>query len=436
MSEQEQSKQGRLTKRLTKTVVEALGLNERVWDSVVTGFYARRQKGPALTYALLYRTTEGRERWYTIGRHGSPWTVDAARQEAKRLLGAAASGGDPAADKQAKRNAETVAELCDQYLADAEAGKLLTRRKAAKRPSTISSDKSRIEAHIKPLLGAAKVPSVTSRDIEKFMHDVTAGKSAKRQKTGKPRGLHNVRGGQGAASRTVGLLGAIFTYAVKHKMRSDNPVAGVMRPADGKRDRRLSDEEYETFGKTIRQADADSEFLPAVRAMKFLALTGWRASEALELRWDHIDLSRRTAILPMTKSGRSVRPLSLQAMELLKSTPKIGESGLVFPSSHDSVMSGFRSYWDRLLLPQGIPADVTPHTLRHSFASVAADLGMSELSIAILLGHTSQGVTAGYTHFADKVVLDTADKVAASVAERMGFNSPQGQVVQFLGMIA
>jgi hypothetical protein len=188
MSEQEQSKQGRLMKRLTKTVVEALGLNERVWDSVVTGFYARRQKGPALTYALLYRTTEGRERWYTIGRHGSPWTVDAARQEAKRLLGAAASGGDPSADKQAKRNAETVAELCNQYLADAEAGKLLTRRKAAKRPSTILSDKSRIEAHIKPLLGAAKVPSVTSRDIEKFMHDVTAGKSAKRQKTGKPRG--------------------------------------------------------------------------------------------------------------------------------------------------------------------------------------------------------------------------------------------------------
>ena len=79
------------------------------------------------------------------------------------------------------------------------------------------------------------------------MHDVAEGKTAANTKT-KPRGLARVRGGKGAANRAVGLLGAIFTYAVRRRMRSDNPVHGVMRPADGRRDRRLTDAEYEALG--------------------------------------------------------------------------------------------------------------------------------------------------------------------------------------------
>jgi hypothetical protein len=68
------------------------------------------------------------------------------------------------------------------------------------------------------------------------------------------RGLSNVRGGRGTASRTVGLLGAIFTYAIRHGMRSDNPVHGVMRPVDGRRERRLSDDEYAALGAGPRQS--------------------------------------------------------------------------------------------------------------------------------------------------------------------------------------
>ena len=52
---------------------------------------------------------------------------------------------------------------------------------------------------------------------------------------------------EGTSSRTVGLLGAIFTYAVRKRLRSDNPVRGVIRFADGKRERRLSDAEYKAL---------------------------------------------------------------------------------------------------------------------------------------------------------------------------------------------
>ena len=150
------------------------------------------------------------------------------------------------------------------------------------------------------------------------MHAVAEGKTAARTKTGKKRGLSNVRGGMGTASRTVGLLGAIFSYAVKHRMRADNPVRGVMRPADGKRERRLSDAEYAALGTALRQAAAQNVWPAAVAAARFLALTGWRSGEALGLRWAEVDLPRRTARLADTKTGESLRPLSHAACDVLR----------------------------------------------------------------------------------------------------------------------
>ena len=181
--------------------------------------------GEVISYIVVYRTREGRQRTYTIGKHGSPWSPDTARQEARRVLGEVVKGADPVADKIAGRKAITVAELCRQYLADVEAGRLLTRRKIAKTESTLISDRGRIARHIVPLLGRMPVKTVRRDDVERFMHDVAAGKTATREKT-KPRGLSIVRGGRGVAGRTVALLGAIFTYAVRQGIRIDNPVHG------------------------------------------------------------------------------------------------------------------------------------------------------------------------------------------------------------------
>ena len=60
----------------------------------------------------------------------------------------------------------------------------------------------------------------------------------------------------------------------------------------------------------------------AAAASRFLSLTGWRSSEALGLRWDEIDIPRRTAILGDTKTGRSIRPLSRASCDLLKEMPR------------------------------------------------------------------------------------------------------------------
>ena len=417
-------------KRIGLREVRALKPGTKIWDAAVPGFGARRQRSKAVSYILFYRTLEGRQRWHTIGRHGSPWTPDMAREEAKRILGKVADGADPATEKQTKRKAKTVAELCDLYLADAESGRLLTRSKKAKKASTLATDRGRIVRHIKPLLGSMKVAAVTPDDVETFMHQVAEGKTAGKTKT-KPRGLARVRGGKGTASRTVGLLGAIFSYAVKHRMRADNPVRGVTRFGDGERKRRLSDDEYQMLGAALGKA-VDERFWPAaVAASRFLALTGWRSGEALGLRWNEIDLVRRTATLGDTKTGRSVRPLSHAACDVLRKLTRLSNNALVFPATRgDGRMTGFPKLWAKIAKLGGLPADVTPHTLRHSFASLAADLDYSELTIAALIGHKGHSITSRYVHSADAVLLAAADAVANRTAELMGERGAGGVVVK------
>jgi len=409
-------------RRIGLREVRALNPGEIIWDGVVPGFAARRQEGAAVAYILKYRTLEGRQRWHTIGRHGAPWTPVTARAKAQELLGEVAKGQDPAAERRAQRNAKTVAELCDMYLADALAGRVLKRSGVEKKVSTLELDKGRIERHIKPLLGKYPVAAITPRDVEHFLHDVAEGKTKARIKT-KARGLARVKGGKTAANRSVGLLGAIFTYAVRHGMRADNPVHGVQRFADTKRERRLSDEEYSALGGALSRATAAHIWPPALAAIRFLAITGWRRSEVLGLRWSEVDLARRTATLGSTKSGRSVRPLSQLACGVLRTMKEIRSDGgeLVFPATRgEGAMAGFRKFWLRVAELGGLPSDVTPHVLRHSFASLAADLGYSEPTIAALIGHAGRSVTSRYVHAADAVLLAAADAVAGRTAELMG----------------
>jgi Arm DNA-binding domain/Phage integrase, N-terminal SAM-like domain len=233
---------------ITHRKIDSLPPKSIVWDSgrgAISGFGARRQLGTAISYVLKYRTTDGRPRWYTIGRHGSPWTPDMARAEAKRILGEVAKGGDPAAIKQEQRSALTVGELCDEYFDAAQKGHGVLTRGKPKKSSTLITDSSRIRAHIVPNLGHLKVASITRKDIERFRDILSEGSPGKR-----------ACGGRGTATRTMGLLGAIFSYAIKKELCSINPVHGVERHAYRQRDRRVSDKEYAALGEAMRSMPA------------------------------------------------------------------------------------------------------------------------------------------------------------------------------------
>ncbi|MFX4516543.1 tyrosine-type recombinase/integrase, partial [Acinetobacter baumannii] len=73
-------------------------------------------------------------------------------------------------------------------------------------------------------------------------------------------------------------------------------------------------------------------------------------------------------------------------------------------------MAGFPKFWVRIATLGGLPRDITPHVFRHSFASLANDLGFSEPTIASLIGHKGRSITSRYVHSADAVLLHAADR--------------------------
>jgi integrase len=83
-------------------------------------------------------------------------------------------------------------------------------------------------------------------------------------------------------------------------------------------------------------------------------------------------------------------------------------------------MAGFPKLWAKIAKLVELPSDVTPHTLRHSFASLAGDLGYSEPTIGALIGHKGHTMTSRYLHAADAVLLAAADVIADRTAELMG----------------
>lgn len=224
-------------RRLSKRVVDAAKARTSdyfIWDDGLPGFGLRVFTSGKRSYLVQYRAN-GRTRRYTIGLHGV-WTPESARTEARILLGGIAKGENPAEQRRFDAKAITVKELCERYLGDANAGLILGKGRRPKKASTLEVDKSRICRHIVPLLGTRRVKDVTSVDVTNFLRDVVSGRTKLDVKT-KPRGRAIVRGGLGTASRAVGLLGGIFTYAVEHGIIDRNPAHGVRKAADRVKDR-------------------------------------------------------------------------------------------------------------------------------------------------------------------------------------------------------
>jgi integrase len=397
----------KLTKRNVDTLKPAA---ERytAWDTEIKGFGLRVTPSGERVYVLKYRI-EGEQRWFTIGRHGSPWTPDGARDEAKRLIGDVAKKIDPAAQRCADREAITFATLRDLYLAEGV---------AHKKQSTVAADRGRIKHHLKPLLGKKRVVAIGRDDIERLLVDVKAGKT----KAGAPEKRRPgtlPKGGPGVAAQCVTLAATILQFAVARKLRDDNPARGVKKPPVRKLQRFLSDAELGKLADALKAyVDGGGNIYPAA-AIRLLALTGARRSEILSLQWREVDLERGLLVLPDSKTGAKLIHLSPPAAEILDKLPHLDANEFVIAGGREGTSyQGLNAIWEDVRAAAGLP-DVRLHDLRHTFASIGAGASLGLPIIGKLLGHTQAQTTARYAHLADDPLRKASNTIGATIAAAM-----------------
>ncbi len=378
--------------RLTKTVVEGLVGPVVAWDPDLKGFGVRVSGHGVRAYFVHGRTPSGRQVKVTIGRHGQPWTAEQARSRAKRLLGAVASGADPAAEKRearqaekARRDAPTVADLLARYLAE--------HAERRKRPSSIRTDRCIIERHLLPALAARKVGDVTHADVER-LHDRISGTAPI------------------AANRTVALLSKAMSLAIKAGWRPDNPCRGIERNPEDRRERYLTPAEMERLRDALNRRQDD----PAAACIAFLMVTGARRGETLTARWRDFDPAAGVWSKPSahTKQKKLHRvPLNGAARAILTT---LAERFAPSEPPPDAFVFGpemvhrLRDAWEAVRDEAALPG-LRLHDLRHAFASVLASGGLSLPVIGALLGHSTPSTTARYAHLLDQSLREATERV-------------------------
>jgi integrase len=399
-----------MTVKITKRAVDTAQASERdffIWDSELKGFGLKVTPKGRKVYLVQYRMPGRTTRRYTIGPHGSPWTPSSARTEATRILGAVAAGSDPADDKKLARQDITVSELCDIYLGEGA---------DTKKATTVAMDRSRINAHVRPLLGTKRVKQLSKTDVRKFLTDVADGKTAKDRKTRK-QGRSIIKGGKGVANRTIGMLGAILEFAVERGYRSDNPARGVKKYREGRPARFLSNEEMARLGDALRDAEQAKVNLYAIAAIRLLLLTGCRKNEILSLKWTEVDFANGMLRLPDSKTGAKIVHLGAPAISLLSELPRQqGNSFVIAGDRAGHHLINLQKVWAKVREAAGLE-DVRLHDLRHSFASMAARSGESLLVIGKVLGHATTAATSRYAHLSDDPVKAASEKTSNRIKE-------------------
>lgn len=393
--------------RLTKRRIDAFESDRDeafLWDSEVKGFGVRLRSSGSLTFIVKYRMGSSVRR-HTLGKVGSPYTVDEAREAAVELLRVVKSGEDPMKAKRAYNSAITVDQLIEAYLHE---GRI---SKPDKRESSWRADASVLHRHVSPLLGHRLARDLGRRDLEKLQADVLTGKTARNEKT-RSRGLAIIRGGPGAAGTTIRSTAAMLAWAVVQEIIPFNPSIGVKKIATRRRERFLSTAEARHMIDTLSELVAADE-IPESHAViiRLLLFTGARKSEILNLTWGEVDLERGRILLPWhrSKTGEKMIPLNSAAVAEIMRRSRDGP--YVFPAARGGGPTvGLYKTWDRVREVAKLDG-VRLHDLRHSFASFAAADGASLYLIGKALGHRQASTTERYAHLTDDPIRAVAEQV-------------------------
>ncbi|MGB8900876.1 MAG: tyrosine-type recombinase/integrase [Methylocella sp.] len=336
-------------------------------DGEVRGLYLQIHPSGKASWCFRYRVN-GRTRKWTIGASPEIGLKD-ARDLARKAHIQVASGEDPAAKKRAARVSalarpaqDVVEKVAQQYM---------TRRIKNLAPRTVLMAERVLRKEIIPAFSGQRLSEIKRPEIIEWLDTIVD------------------RGAKVYANRTLSWLKGLCNFAIERGIIDISPCVGMKPPGgkETKRDRVLSDGELRAIWEA---ADA---FEPVYAGfIKLLILTGQRLREVSELPWQEIDLDNRVWTLPGARAKNSIEhsiPLSDQAIDVLRSLPRIADSDFVFTINGRNPIRGTHSVKrraDRLAPP--MPPWVL-HDIRRSVASGMARLGVNIAVVEKLLNHVS-----------------------------------------------
>lgn len=369
--------------RLSTAAINKIQPGEILWDSAIPGFGCRCQVR-AKVFMLQYRF-KGRTRVKTIGRYGAPWTLETARVEARRLLGALADGIDPA---EARDHAKTVPQLSDlarQFLAEHVAVHL--------KPQTRENYRSIIELFVIPNLGHYRIDQITSKEVE-ALHRKMASKPFQ-------------------ANRTLAVLSSFFNWTERLNLRAQrtNPAKLVKKYKERARDGSLSASDITKLHLALDLHERMAANIYSLSLIRVLLLTGARLNEIRTLKWEFVDIEAKYISLPDSKTGPRRIYLNDPAIAVLNRLPHQHGSEYVFPGTGKAGhLVNVQKPWRAIRKSAGL-SRARIHDLRHTFASQSASQGTSLAVIGKLLGHKSYQTTSRYAKVQDEALRAANAKV-------------------------
>ncbi|MES3057543.1 tyrosine-type recombinase/integrase [Sphingomonas faeni] len=377
--------------KLTKLMVGTMTTHDKefLWDDEVKGFGIRFLGSGRRVWVYRYRDENNRWRQLKVGEVGV-LPLGSAREQARSAAAKVQMGGDPAAERDAKRRALTVRQLAevfdDRHIA------------LWVKASTAAEYRRSLKTYILPEIGSKRVDEVTRQDVARIHRDLGH----------KPT----------QANRTIEVISKMFSLAEEWGYRPEgtNPRKGVKKYPENKRERFLSAAELARVGEVLAEMEAERIEMPsAIAAIRLLMLTGCRLNEIMTLQWRYIDYQHGLLRLPDSKTGAKDVPVGAPALTLLHSLPHPDGNDWVLPGKFPGGrLTDLQPFWQRVRSRAGLK-DARIHDLRHTFASVAAAAGMSLLVIGKILGHSSEQTTKRYAHLARGTVRDAANDVSAAI---------------------
>ena len=412
----------KITKR-TVDAAEARPSRYTIFDSQIPGFGLRVFPSGQKSWVFDYRPSPGGQgvakKRVTIGAV-EDFTADAARKEADRLRAMVLRGGDPQGDKNGDRDAKTVAEVAEVFIAN-----------HVVKATTKAYYEDLLNRLILPELGKLRAKDVRQADVLRLHRSL------------KDRPF--------LANRVLAVLGAMYGFAAGPDglvAEGVNPTRGIKKNDEPPRDRLLAPDELMRLGAALREAETIGihweidhtkklKHLPksgrvtviapaAVAAIRLLIFTGARLREILHLRWDQVDLQRGLLMLPAHKTSRKtgIKTIVLNApsVEVLNSIERIGVyviAGDTAGQKDEKPRSDLKRPWTLITKRSGLDG-LRLHDLRHNYASFGVGGGMGLPVIGKLLGHTQPSTTARYGHLDQDPLRKAANTIGAAIAAAMG----------------